>query len=146
VSPVAGAAATDVGGIVVGALLLAMCGVLVSSLPKWWSGRDSTFRADVAPGWWPLDLALWRGLVRSLLSVTAFISFMAIGVLVASFLPESIENRLPWLGAFFFIGFTVLFIVDLSVMFYNSPKFLVPPHLRKGDSVREERRKDWGKQ
>ena len=92
-----------------------------------WRGRTDIF--DRPPGAWPYSETLWRGWVRSIV-VQCLIITSAIGLILYSIWGPSDEGTAR---VVFIIGLAVAglaFALGMTAIYWNRPKFVVPPHLR----------------
>jgi hypothetical protein len=103
-------------------------------MPRYW--RHPAI--PVRPEWGGLFLgdAIWRGFVRSLMAGVIggwFLILAGVGILLAD--RKVIDETVPvWLG----LGFFLFGFLGFSIVFFNRPKFLVPPSLRdQPGAVRE---------
>jgi hypothetical protein len=119
--------------LVVAVLVLGCAGLALASvgLVRLW--RREVFSADM-PSWWPYGGALWRGYVRAMpVGSISFLVLMA-GLLILIFVPTeggccgfAVPN---WFVFPFLISFFGTLGLALSVILFNRPRFIVPPHLR----------------
>jgi hypothetical protein len=97
---------------------------------KYWDGR--------APGWWVWGEAAYRGWVRALVIMTvagtAMVLTVAVGLLLGLDADDSsVEDASTAVAVTIavLIGVTVvLFLTAVSVILFNRPRTVVPPHLR----------------
>jgi len=114
---------------------LTMIAVFVAGfwvLPRVWRGELAP-GGEHAPEWWPWGEALWQGMRRmGPLCYPGAGVFLAAGVGL-SLVPEQPAGAfvrpywavIPALGAIGLLG-----ALMLGVVFFNRPKFIVPPYLR----------------
>jgi hypothetical protein len=92
-----------------------------------WRGRTDVF--DRPPGAWPYSETLWKGWVRSLV-VQCLIITSAIGLILYSIWGPSDKSTAR---VVFVVGLVVAglaFALGMTAIYWNRPKFVVPPHLR----------------
>jgi ammonia channel protein AmtB len=103
-------------------LFLGVIYVLVA--PKVWRG-ESGLDGDRPPDWWFLGNTLWRGVARAYLASAPFIIVMFAGGIVAEF-SDSYDAGMT-IGL---LGLLAGAVLHASIVLFNQPKALVPPHLR----------------
>lgn len=114
-------------------LFLGVIYVLVA--PKVWRG-ESGLDGDVPPAWWFLGDAVWRGVARAYLATAPFVLLMFAGGAVAEFTDAEDVGMAIAAGALLLGG-----IAHFSIVLFNRPRALVPPHLRGEPGALEERRR-----
>ncbi|MDE3194006.1 MAG: hypothetical protein KGN00_09990 [Chloroflexota bacterium] len=92
------------------------------------------------PGWWPLGDALWRGTVRSCAVWVSMGSLAALLLGIVEFggwrgRPAVIEGPAATLVTMLSAAILVLLGLMASVVLFNKPGFVVPPHLRSEPSA-----------
>jgi hypothetical protein len=113
-------------------LFLGVIYVLVA--PKVWRG-ESGLDGNTPPQWWFLGDALWRGIARAYLATVPFLLAMFAGAAVAEFAGDE-DLGMTIAAAALLVGA----IVHFSIVLFNRPRALVPPHLRGEPGALEERR------
>ena len=103
--------------------------------------RGDRLHPDRPAPWWPYGPILWRGLLRvnTLSSATMFsLAFTAVVLTLEGKVARAIGGALSLFSI-------ALLVPCLTIVFFNRPRFLVPPHLRdqsgafaewRGSSVR----------
>jgi hypothetical protein len=90
-----------------------------------WRNASPMHPDRVAP-WWPYGAISWRALLRVNTLASAMMLALAITAIVLS-----IEGKTAQAVGGGLSLFTIALLVPcLSVVFFNRPRFLVPPHLR----------------
>ena len=120
-------------------LLFAIAGALglagLVGIRRLWR-RETTFY-DRVPGWWIWSDALWRGFVRALpVGAVGFLMFIATGI-TAALVPEVPPSetccgfaRPVWAVALILVPFCLIMLLLATIVLFNWPAALVPPHLR----------------
>lgn len=114
-------------------LLVAMMAAAIYNLPRVWRGELDTERFAVFWPWARYSAAIQRGFVRAVPAAIIVVVVASAAIPLAWLVPEEPQGpfarpywvMLPYLAAF--IGSLALMG---SVVFFNRPKFLVPPYLR----------------
>lgn len=99
---------------------------------KAWRG-ETAFDGTVPPAWWPFSLPVWRGVGRSFVAVVPFLLVMFIGGLIAEF--SSAEDLGLSIAALGLLGVP---FIQAPIVFFNRPRWLVPPHQRDEPGALEE--------
>ena len=105
-----------------------------------WRGRTDIF--DRPPGVWPYSETLWRGWVRSIV-VQCLIITSAIGLILYSILGPSDKGTAR---VVFIVGLAIAglaFALGMTAIYWNRPKFVVPPHLRSELGAFAQWRANW---
>jgi hypothetical protein len=103
-------------------------GVWVWSAPRHWRG-ESRLKGDDPPLWFPFSEPVWRGVVRSYVVWVPAIALFVGGSVVAALSPE--DSALYDVGmAAASLGLFGGSAIQFGILFFNRPKFLVPPGLR----------------
>lgn len=111
----------------IGLLVLALMALLGTAfLPRFWSNPAEYH--PVKPAWWFFGDAVWQGFVRSL--VPAVIAGWFLILAVAAMMLANQKTAGPELAVWLGLGFLLFGLLGLSIVFFNWPKFLVPPSLR----------------
>jgi MFS family permease len=98
---------------------------IVRAAPMLWTGRFRDARLDPPPTYWPWGGMLWRAWVRAW-----FIAGVGSGSLVL-LLPAIVLDSVPdWYVYVSLAAFVLAAIVAMSVVLFNRPRFVIPPHLR----------------
>jgi hypothetical protein len=103
-------------------LFLAVIYVLVA--PKVWRG-ETGLDGDRPPAWWFLGDAWWRGVARAYLATTPFLLVMFAGAALAEFTDADDAGM-----AIAALALLAGILVHASIVIFNRPQALVPPHLR----------------
>lgn len=115
-------------------VLLATCYIVIAA--KVWRG-ESEIDPNSPPPFWPFSAALWRGVGRAFvilgLSVVVLIAGGVSGDVVGE--DSAAYDRAMGFGS---LGVFGLFFLAFPIMFFNRPKFLVPPHQRDERSALAE--------
>jgi hypothetical protein len=104
---------------------------------KFWRGESPWAHQVHPPTWWPFSDGLWRGNVRStpLMAVGGVLMLTSAALLMAvrDLGWPAPADRVAWYGVLRFVV-VVLWVVTpslgISVILFNRPRFVVPPHLR----------------
>lgn len=119
-------------GLIFALLFLGVIFALVAR--KVWHG-ESGLDGDVPPEWWFLGDATWRGVARAYIATAPFVLLFFAGALVAE------VTDADDLGMAVSAGALVLgVLVHGSIVLFNRPQSLVPPHLRDEPGALAERR------
>ncbi len=112
------------------AVLLAIAAV--RNLPRVW--RHEFRHQDRVPDYWPWGEALWHGYVRAIpvgtFTILIGIAVLGLGLLV----PEEPTGPLVrpyWYVLPAFSAMGIVFLTMVMIVFFNRPKRLVAPHLRR---------------
>jgi hypothetical protein len=110
------------------AFTVATVGVWAWTAPRHWRG-ESRLSGDDAPLWFPFSEPVWRGVVRSYVVWAPCIALFMGGAVVAALSPENsaVYNAGMAAATVGLFGGTA---IHLPILFFNRPKFLVPPSLR----------------
>lgn len=108
-----------------------------SQVPKLWRHETKIWDGR-APSWWLWGEALFRGWVRSLVVATAAgTALVILSAVVLAVDPDydapsdARESQAEIVAGAVAVGVWVLLTLTMfSVILFNRPKFLVPPHLR----------------
>jgi hypothetical protein len=103
-------------------LFLGVIYVLVA--PKVWRG-ESGLDGNRPPAWWFLGDAWWRGIARAYLVTGPFVLVMFAGGAIAEF-TDADDVGMAIAAAALLAGI----LVHASVVLFNRPQAVVPPHLR----------------
>lgn len=93
---------------------------------KVWRG-GSALRGDHPPEWWFLGVPIWRGNARAFVATIPLVLLMCVGAIIAEFGGQQAYDPGMAVAAAGLLG---LFLVQLPIVFFNRPRFAVPPHLR----------------
>jgi hypothetical protein len=110
------------GGLIFAILFLGAVYVLVAR--KVWHG-ESGLDGDVPPEWWFLGDETWRGVARAYIATAPFVLVFFAGALVAE-LGDADDAGMAVSAGALLLGV----LVHASIVLWNRPKALVPPHLR----------------
>ena len=119
-------------GLVFALLFLGVIYVLVAR--KVWGG-ESGLDGDVPPDWWFLGAATWRGIARAYVATGPFLLLFCAGALAAE-VTDAYDAGMAVSVAGLLLGV----LVHASIVLFNRPKALVPPHLRDEPGALAERR------
>lgn len=115
-------------GLVVGALLAA------ARLPAVWR-NEIGLNPNRVPAAWPFGAAMWHGYVRGLPVLCALFPLGLPIALINRFGGETLnEVVLPP----FAFGILAAMLLCATIVFFNRPRFLVPPHLRAQPGALDE--------
>ena len=101
---------------------------------KVWHG-ESGLDGDIPPAWWFLGDATWRGVARAYIATAPFVLLFFAGALVAE-LTDAYDLGMAVSAGALLLGV----LVHASIVLYNRPRALVPPHLRAEPGALAERR------
>ena len=114
-----------------GLLVLALIGALYN-LPRLW--RYEFKHHDRVPAYWPWGEALWHGYVRMMpFSIPAVLVYL-VCLLVGLRVPEEPTGpfaRPLWYVVPALVSIGLVMLVMFTIIFFNWPKRLVAPHLRR---------------
>jgi len=119
-------------GLIFALLFLEVIYVLVAG--KVWRG-ESGLDGDVPPAWWFLGDATWRGVARAYIATGPFVLAFFAGALVAE-VSDADDAGMAISACALLLGV----LVHGSIVLFNRPKALVPPHLRDEPGALAERR------
>lgn len=107
---------------------------------RFWRNARSVPAWIGVPGWWPLGGALWRGTVRSCAVWVSMGSLAALLLVMAEVggwrgRPTAIESLTGALVTTLSVAILVLLGLMATVVLFNRPRFVVPPHLRSEPSA-----------
>jgi len=129
--------------ITLGVLGTLMGVVALISLPRTWRGyfirAESRYRGKLRTHgeltfiWWPFGEATRRGAIRGVVALffawwAAMLGYWSLAVSTHS--QGSVSHATRIFGWVFFACFAVNMVLCVTVMFFNWPKFIVPPHQR----------------
>ncbi len=110
------------------ALSIGLATIWARAAPRHWRG-ESRLSGEQAPPWFPFGEPVWRGVVRSYVAWTPLVVLMFGGGAVGALSDES--------SAAYDAGMAVASVslllgaaVHSAILFFNRPRFLVPPGLR----------------
>jgi len=92
---------------------------------KVWRG-ESEFDGDDPPAFWPFSKALWRGAGRALPVLGASV-LVLIGAGITSDLVGTDSKYYDTVMAIGLLGLLVMCLVAFPIMYFNRPRWLVPP-------------------
>lgn len=110
------------------AMLIGCLAVWVVTAPRHWRG-ESRLRGDDPPLWFPFGEPVWRGVVRSYVTWTPFVALFFGGGAVAALSREGADMYDVGM-AICCLGLLLGAAVHFPIVFFNRPRFLVPPGLR----------------
>jgi len=113
-------------------LFLGVIFVLVA--PKIWRGESGLDGAH-PPDWWFLGDAWWRGVARAYLATAPFVLVLFAGAAIAEFTDADGAGM-----AIAAVALPVGIVVHASIVLFNKPQAVVPPHQRGEPGALEERR------
>jgi hypothetical protein len=119
-------------GLIFAILFLGVIYTLVAR--KVWHG-ESGLDGNVPPEWWFLGQASWRGVARAYIASGPFVLLFFAGALVAE-TTDAYDVGMAVSAGALLLGV----IVHGSILLFNRPKALVPPHLRDEPGALAERR------
>ena len=99
-----------------------------------WRG-ESGLDGDVPPAWWFLGDATWRGVARAYIATGPFVLVIFAGGLIAEF-TDAYDAGMAVAVSGILLGA----LVHGSIVLFNRPQALVPPHLRDEPGALAERR------
>lgn len=99
-----------------------------------WRG-ESGLDGDVPPEWWFVGDATWRGVARAYIATGPFVLVVFAGGLIAEFTDAYDAGMAVAVG-----GILLGALVHGSIVLFNRPHALVPPHLRDEPGALAERR------
>ena len=99
-----------------------------------WRG-ESGLDGDVPPEWWFLGDATWRGVARAYIATGPFVLLIFAGGLIAEF-TDAYDAGMAVAVSGMLLGA----LVHGSIVLFNRPQALVPPHLRAEAGALAERR------
>ena len=102
--------------------------IYVLAIGKVWRGT-SHIDTERPPSWWPFSVALWRGISRAFPVQGACVLVLIAGGGVADAIGKDGAGYDIAMSAGL-VGLLGIFVFALPIMFYNRPRFLVPPHQR----------------
>ncbi len=115
-------------------VILALFLAAIPQMPKYWRGDLVRLHERGTTGWWPFGEALRRGFLRTLhlgvaasLLVVVTLVLLALREVVTS---EAMRSVVDTASNATLIAFLGILVVDLAVIFFNRPKWLVPPPYR----------------
>ncbi len=111
----------------------------VRLLPRTW--RHELKQFDRMPSWWPWGKALWRGWLRMMpISTVAMVVGVVVyaGLLLVPEAPSGPFVRPYWAVVPALAALAIVFGMMLTVVLFNWPKRVVPPHLRSQPGAIEE--------
>ena len=114
--------------------LLFLGGIYVAVASKVWRG-ESGLDGGRPPEWWFLGPATWRGVARAYIATVPFGLVLVVGAMIAEFGGND-DAGFGLATAALVVGG----VVHGSIVLFNRPRSLVPPHLRMEPGALEERR------
>lgn len=115
------------------AFFIGLVSVAVANIGKLW--RNETTYGRTAPDWWSFGVSVWRGWVQATTALVVGGVLILVGGAPAFILSRDVEDaglRVPlWYAVPYFVVLGVWLIVVLTIILFNAPKSLVPPHLRR---------------
>lgn len=116
-------------------VLLAVAGI--PEHVRFWRGESPRARRRIPPSWWPWSPALWRGNVRS----SSVLAVGAVPMLGSAVLLLAVHDLgwpappgewvwYPLLRLTLIAAWILVPLLGVSVVLFNRPKAVVPPHLR----------------
>jgi hypothetical protein len=103
---------------------------------KVWRGESELDLDDPAP-WWPFSLPLWRGSARAM-PVLGLSGLILIGAGIVSDLVGKDSPSYDLVMTIGLLGLLGTIVVGFPIMYFNRPRFLIPPVWRDGPSTVEE--------
>jgi hypothetical protein len=110
------------------AFAVATLGVWAWTAPRHWRGESRLTGAD-PPLWFPFSEPVWRGVVRSYVVWAPAIALFVGGSVVAGFSTEGSAAYNAGMAAAS-VGLFGGSALHFAILFFNRPRFLVPPGLR----------------
>ena len=132
-----------VGWIVFGAFA-ALFLAAVRGLFYFWRGESAVW--DHQPAWWPWGELAYRAWVRVMPIGVATLGLLDAIHLAGGLGAYDQDGVGYWLAALLLLSLLGLFFVATTVAFYNRPKWIVPPHLRREPGIveaYEKKRRSW---
>lgn len=99
-------------------------------------------RGDLALPWWPYSDASRRGVIRGLAAAIAAAWSMLlcwIAVIIAEHSSGIFRQAMHVVAAAFLCCFAIFLLLHFIVVFFNKPKFIVPPSQREEPGLFEKR-------
>lgn len=115
---------------------------LVWATPRYWRGEAYLPSQERAPAFWPLNLVLWKGAVRSMPISPAYGLLISVifGIPAAIGYHEPVTTAWRVYGIVALSCFAVGTTLMISIVLFNRPKGLVPPNMRsQPGAIREWR-------
>lgn len=115
-------------------------GWFAEPLPSRPDGRKVT-RGDLALPWWPFSDVSRRAVVRGLIPAMAALWPIALGAITAVIGAHSngvLRQAMHAIDGALLACFIILLFLHFMVVFYNRPKFIVPPPQRLERGLAEE--------
>jgi hypothetical protein len=120
-------------------LLAVMLGASLRMAKIWSDDRMSDRIFKTMRSWWLWSDALLRGWIRALPVGLVGGWFLVVAMAVAALATETMESSLGFgLLAFLVLLLFVSLGMAVSVMLFNRPSFVVPPHLRDSPGALKE--------
>ncbi|WP_328890603.1 hypothetical protein [Streptomyces sp. NBC_00316] len=112
-------------------VLLFMVAVsLFSVRAAWLHWADSDRAPDAATHRYSTNPSVIRGHERGIVALAGWLMSMTIGIVAATAAAGGAGPAVEEVGAFFILGSFPLLMLHATIVWFNWPKFLVPPHQR----------------